>query len=364
VLKKQIICPISLPPPTQTCPTQCLILFSVYLQLEEKSIELEGTRARVRVLERLQQKASQDNATLLPPEASTNTILPLLALPMPADDNIHHSSSTESAHDHTVGVHSEDGTSDQGEVKKNPELQQMSPRRRPSKIPLPGTKSSCAPKPPSGKSASAPSRNRGSPPLKSRTDSNSSLSGKSTIRESSWKNRSESNPSLTSGGKHRESPNGGRKTSFLGRNNSRDSLNCCSKSRDYFTTSAGKTRGGDSLTGKKSSGDSISSSVSKGRTDAHSHQNSFSSNVSGSNKRESISSAKGKDSSSSIGRKGLHHQTSASTRMGRGGSNNSHINQRIGNSNLNEQGDQNSKVRPTKLSFWSNWLKILDNGPS
>jgi hypothetical protein len=106
--------------------------------------------------------------------------------------------------------------------------------------------------------------------------------------------------------------------------------------------------------------------VSKGRTDTHSHQNSFSSNVSGSNKRESVSSAKGKDSSfsSSIGRKGLHHQTSVSTRMSRGGSNNSNINQRIGNSNLNEQGDQNSKVRPSKLSFWSNWLKILDNGPS
>lgn len=335
-------------------------------QLEEKSIELEGTRARVRVLERLQQKASQGAATLLPPEASSNTILPLLALPMPADDNMHHSSSTESAHDHTMGVQSEDGTSDQGEVKKTPELQQMSPRRRPSKIPLPGTKSVCAPKPPSGKSASVSSRNRGSPPLKSRTDSNSSLSGKSTFRESSWKNRSESNSSLTGGGKNRESPNGGRNSSLLGRNNSRDSLNSCSKSRDSFTTSIGKTRGGDSLTGKKSVGDSISSSVSKGRTDTHSRQNSFSSNVSGSNRRESVSSAKGKDSSfsSSIGRKGLHHQTSASTRMGRGGSNNSNINQRIGNSNLNEQGDQNSKVRPTKLSFWSNWLKILDNGPS
>ncbi|PNF37785.1 hypothetical protein B7P43_G10753 [Cryptotermes secundus] len=314
-------------------------------QLEEKNIELEGTRAQVRVLERLQQKASEDTATVFPLEATTNPVLPLLALPMAVDDNIHHSSSTESAHDHTIGVQSEEGTSDQGEAKKTSETQQMSPRRRPSKIPLPGTKSICAPKPPSGKSASASSRNKGSPSLKSRTDSNSSLSGKNTVRESSWKNKSENNSSLTGGVKSRESPSGGRTSSLLGRNNSRDSLNSCSKGRDSFTTLTGKARGCDSLSGKKSSGDSISSSVSKGRVETPSHQSSFSSNVSGSNKRESISGGKGKDASfsSSTGRKGHHHQTPASTRMGRGGSNNSSINQRIGNSILNEQGDQNSK---------------------
>jgi hypothetical protein len=110
----------------------------------------------------------------------------------------------------------------------------------------------------------------------------------------------------------------------------------------------------------------MSSSVSKGRADTPSHQSSYSSNVSVSNRRESISSGKAKDTSfsSSVGRKGLHHQTPATTRMSRGGSNNSSVNQQIGNGNLNEHGDQNSKVRSTKLSFWSNWLKILDNGPS
>ncbi|PSN42824.1 hypothetical protein C0J52_12683 [Blattella germanica] len=339
-------------------------------QLEEKSIELEGTRAQVRVLERLQQKSTQDITTILPPilppEATMNPILPLLALPMPNEDNIHHSSSTESAHDHTVEMQSEEVTSDHGETKKTPQSQQMSPRRRPSKIPLPGTKSYCAPKPPSGKSISITNRSRGSPSLKSRTDSNSSLSSKLTTRESSWKNRSDSNSSLSGGGKSRESPSGGRNSSLSGKNNSRDSLNSGSKSRDSITQPSAKTRG-DSLSGRKSSGDSISSSVSKGRADTPTHQNSFSSNVSGSNRRESLSSAKGKDASSfssASGRKGLHHQNSTSARAGRGGSNNSSINQRIGNSNLNEQSDQNSKVRPTKLSFWSNWLKILDNGPS
>ncbi|XP_021922071.1 uncharacterized protein LOC110830935 isoform X3 [Zootermopsis nevadensis] len=314
-------------------------------QLEEKSIELEGTRARVRVLERLQQKAAtQDTAGVVSPEATVNSILPLLALPMHADDNIHHSSSTESAHDHTMGIQSKEGSSDQGDVKKMPQLQQMSPRRRPSKIPLPGTKSLCAPKPPSGRSTSVSSRNRGSPSLKSRTDSNSSLSGKNTTRESSWKNRNESSSSLTGGGKSRESPSGGRNSSLLGRNNSRDSLNSGSKSRESYT-STGKARGGDSLSGKKSNGDSVSSSVSKGRADTPSHQSSYSSNVSVSNRRESISSGKGKDTSftSSVGCKGLHHQTPAVTRLGRGGSNNSGVNQRIGNGCLNERGDQSSK---------------------
>lgn len=344
---------------------QYLNLFSASLQLEEKNIELEGTRARVRLLERLQQRSSENTATVLPLEVTANPILPLLALPMPVDDNLHHSSSTESAHDHTVGAESEEGTGDQGETKKASETQQMSPRRRPSKIPLPGTKSICTPKPPSGKSVSASSRNKGSPSPKRRMDSNSP-SGRNNVRESSWKNKSENNSSLSGGGRSRESPSGGRNASLLGRNNSRESLNSCSKGRDSFTISTGRVRGCESLSGKKSNGDSISSSVSKGRTDTPSHQSSFSSNVSGSNKRESVSSGKGKDASfsSSIGRKGLHHQNPASTRMGRGGSNNSSVNQRIGNSNLNEQGDQNSKVRPTKLSFWSNWLKILDNGPS
>ncbi|XP_069698228.1 serine-rich adhesin for platelets isoform X3 [Periplaneta americana] len=321
-------------------------------QLEEKSIELEGTRARVRVLERLQQKTSKEPTTnlppVLPPDVSTNPILPLLALPMPADDNTHHSSSTESAHDHTVGM-----SSDQGDAKKASQSQQMSPRRRPSKIPLPGTKSYCAPKPPSGKSASISNRSRGSPSLRSRTDSHSSLSGKNAPRESSWKNRSDSNSSLSGGGKSRESPCGGRNSSLSGRNNSRDSLNSGSKSRDSFTASTAKVRNGDSLSGKKSNGDSISSSVGKGRADTPSHQSSFSSNVSGNNRRESLSSGKAKDSSSfssSAGRKGLHHQTSVSTRVGRGGSNNSSINHRIGNSNFSEQGEQNSKESGTSIT--------------
>ncbi|XP_046667222.1 uncharacterized protein LOC124358976 isoform X2 [Homalodisca vitripennis] len=105
-------------------------------QLEEKSIELEGTRARVRLLERLQAaKLSGElthSHTLPPPshESPPAPLLPRLALPppLPATD---HSSSTESAHHDDIN----------------------SPRRRPpSKIPL---KSYTAPKPPSGKPVAA-----------------------------------------------------------------------------------------------------------------------------------------------------------------------------------------------------------------
>lgn len=119
-------------------------------QLEEKSIELEGTRARVRLLERLQSaKMSADlsenvmthSHTLLPPshESTPNPILPHLTLPITQQTNeenaIHHSSSTESAHNEEI---MNDKRSD-------------SPRKRPpSRIPL---KSYTAPKPPSGRPA-------------------------------------------------------------------------------------------------------------------------------------------------------------------------------------------------------------------
>ncbi|XP_054285121.1 uncharacterized protein LOC129001726 isoform X2 [Macrosteles quadrilineatus] len=97
-------------------------------QLEEKSIELEGTRARVRLLERLQAaKLCGDlthSHTLPPPshESPPAPLLPRMTLPLPPPQD--NSSSTESAH-------------------------HDSPRKRPpSKIPL---KSYTAPKPPSGK---------------------------------------------------------------------------------------------------------------------------------------------------------------------------------------------------------------------
>ncbi|KAI4475952.1 hypothetical protein M0802_014969 [Mischocyttarus mexicanus] len=91
-------------------------------QLEERNIELEGTRARVRVLERLQQRAP----TEAEPEAENEQ-------PRCEQSGLEPGSSTESARDHHQAV----------EVKP-------SPRRRPSRIPLPGsTGKPTAPRPPS-----------------------------------------------------------------------------------------------------------------------------------------------------------------------------------------------------------------------
>ncbi|GLH13860.1 Uncharacterized protein GBIM_18345, partial [Gryllus bimaculatus] len=288
-------------------------------RLEEKSIELEGTRARVRVLERLQQKTAPPleinmEPPMLPPDATTNPIIPLLALPMPVEENIHHSSSTESAHDHVVGPQSSE-TTDQGETKR--ETQQQTPKKRPSKIPLPGMKTHISPKPPSGKLAST--KRKDSPSGRGKLE-NTSLSGRN-MRDASWKNRSDSVSSL--GGKNRESPSGQRSSSLSARHNSRESLSG-NKSRDSLSA---KSRS-DSLNSKKYNSDSMSSN----RTRDATSQNSLSSNSS--NKKDSISS-KGKEVpySSPGSRKG-HHQMAA-RRVS---------NASINRSNLIDQSDQNSKV--------------------
>ncbi|XP_045466053.1 uncharacterized protein LOC123674926 isoform X3 [Harmonia axyridis] len=124
-------------------------------QLEDKSIELEGTRAQVRVLEQLQKGCPHDGPDVIPSStlsSSTPTRGEILSAsmknmsPIPMTLQIDHSSSTESAHDQT---------------ESNKRTMEGS-RRKPSKIPL---KSYTAPKPPGrGKShSSARSRSGDSP---------------------------------------------------------------------------------------------------------------------------------------------------------------------------------------------------------
>lgn len=108
------------------------------MQLEEKSIELEGTRARVRLLERLQAAKLCGELTAtehfthshtLPPPSHESTPTPLLPrLTLPLTHTLPDHSSTESAHN--------------DETKESPR------KRPPSKIPL---KSYNAPKPPLSK---------------------------------------------------------------------------------------------------------------------------------------------------------------------------------------------------------------------
>lgn len=198
----------------------------MFFQLEDRNIELEGTRARVRLLEQLQLNKPLDqspdiipiglesNLEFRPPSRSEITTASMKAMsPLPLNLQMDHSSSTESAHDQSEQNRKSDH------------------RRRPSKIPLPGMKSYAAPKPPVGKQSPGSgtrSRSGGSP---GRPNSSQSWRSKSeTVNSFSG---SKSNTSLSGGNKSR---NG----SLTTVKSNKDSL----KTRDSLT---GKLRSNDSL---------------------------------------------------------------------------------------------------------------------
>ncbi|XP_037050945.1 DEP domain-containing protein DDB_G0279099 isoform X3 [Bradysia coprophila] len=132
-------------------------------QLEERNIELEGTKAQMRVLESKHQhksdycSSSRDSTQLIQSQVSTPSMKAMIPLIMDEQHHYHNSSSTESAQDQTECEH------------RNPET----PRKRPpSKIPLPGTKGYLAPKPPTGRN-SITTRNSPSGPPSNRSLSKS-----------------------------------------------------------------------------------------------------------------------------------------------------------------------------------------------
>ncbi|KAG5670202.1 hypothetical protein PVAND_000480 [Polypedilum vanderplanki] len=156
-------------------------------QVEERNIELEGTRAQIRVMEsklnanrfdgspehQSTARLSRDGVTVMHTSTpnnrmvqSTNTIsTPSMKamIPLAMDDIFQHSSSTESAHDQ------------QENLSKCPETPK---RTKPSKIPLPGstkTAVNVSTKPPSGRATSA-----GPPSNRSLTKSTSSLFNKTS----------------------------------------------------------------------------------------------------------------------------------------------------------------------------------------
>jgi predicted nuclease with TOPRIM domain len=136
-------------------------------QLEDKNIELEGTRARVRMLEQLQKSVTNTSPDVIPDHPLSRSEITTASMkamsPLPLNLQMDHSSSTESAHDQA----------------ENNRKSTDSAKRRPSKIPL---KSYTAPKPPGGKHSPAPGAR--------------SRSGESPGRPhsaQSWRNRSEGN---------------------------------------------------------------------------------------------------------------------------------------------------------------------------
>ncbi|XP_033350295.1 uncharacterized protein DDB_G0284459 isoform X3 [Bombus vosnesenskii] len=195
-------------------------------QLEERNIELEGTRARVRVLERLQQRPP----TEIDPEADGDQ-------PRCEQNGLEPGSSTESARDHHQAV----------EVKP-------SPRRRPSRIPLPGaTTKAAAPRPPShGRNDSKESlKSLTRPPRDSSRDSHG---GKSLSKARDSNRDSLGNKSLTkNSNNNNNNGTGGGNNNGTGnsKETNRESLNRSlprnNSSRDSLNKSSSLSRARDSL---------------------------------------------------------------------------------------------------------------------
>ncbi|XP_076390143.1 javelin-like isoform X1 [Megachile rotundata] len=192
-------------------------------QLEERNIELEGTRARVRVLERLQQRPPTEGD----PEVDTEQ-------PRCEQSGLEPGSSTESARDHHQAV----------EVKP-------SPRRRPSRIPLPGaTAKSTAPRPPShGRNDSKESlKSLTRPPRDSSRDSHG---GKSLSKARDSNRDSLNNKSLTKSSNSSNNGGGNNNGNGNSKETNRESLNRSlprnNSSRDSLNKSSSLSRARDSL---------------------------------------------------------------------------------------------------------------------
>lgn len=291
-------------------------------QLEERSIELEGTRARVRVLEKFHQ-------------ATLRTDSPVQLKPMlqniPIGDEIsnqQHSSSTESAHD-TEGQRAPTTTPAASPTSSHIVLPKapVSPRRRPSKIPL--VKSYCAPKPPGNKSSQDGASNStgtsisstGRDTLKRRKAGSSPASRGTSIPDGtalSWRQRRDSSPSIGPGGRSRDSlsSNGvGRSSSASVHHGSRESLG---GPRSRSTPAKND--------GALSKNPSLASSSSLNRREL-------------TKSRDSVHSSPG-------GRK-FH-----SSQVRRSNISNSSVSR----TNLSET--EQSKARSTRLFSWGNWWKI------
>lgn len=172
--------------------------------MEEKSIELEGARAQLRVIESKSITKSEYGSPEHMTSRSTMVLHPMTPsqtslfrdvsqvistpsmkamIPLAMDDAalLHHSSSTESAQDN---------------AELNRAQYPETPKRRPSKIPLAGQKTYVAPKPPSGKVIQQV-KSSGPPSNRSLSKSTGSLtvkySGPSSItKQSPSPNRSDS----------------------------------------------------------------------------------------------------------------------------------------------------------------------------
>lgn len=273
---------------------------------------MEGTRARVRVLERLQQRPPTENE----PEADSEQ-------PRCEQSGLEPGSSTESARDHHQPV----------EIKP-------SPRRRPSRIPLLGSVS--------GKTTSTSAI----------TTTNATIA--TTPPRPSGHGRNDSRESLKSltrppRDSSRDSHSGGKSLSKP-RDSSRDSLGNRSLSRS--SGNGGTNNGGSNFSGSSNgNGGSCNketnreSSLNRSLPRNNSSRDSL-------NKSSSLSRARDSLESNNFGTSSP--TGAAPPRRPPAPARRSHSMARAATSVDNEHG----KVRPVKQSFWSSWLKSpLSNGP-
>lgn len=256
------------------------------MQLEEKTIELEGSRAQVRLLEsggrRIGSGAPRSMRALQP-----------LPLHLQLDEDI------------------------ETEADVEPETNCITdtPRRKPSKIPLPPSKqptSGLVPKPPTGRTKDSPSYRSRSGDSIGRPGSAQSWRNKSDINSLSG---SKSGNSISS----TKSPGGGRNSSFITlKTSNKESLSRC---RDFKHSK-------DSLTGRVRNNDSLS----RIRDSNLSNSNSVLSNTSKKELSGSVTPSSSKKSSVPVRRA----SSGSSVRTG----------------------NSNSKVRTTKTFTWSHFFGL------
>jgi len=286
----------------------------ILFQLEERNIELEGTRARVRVLERLQQRPPTETE----PEADSEQ-------PRCEQSGLEPGSSTESARDHHQPM----------EIKP-------SPRRRPSRIPLPG--STCG-KTTSSTIANATVITSSRPSSHGRNDSRESLKSLTRpLRDSS-----------------RDSHGGGKSLSKP-RDSNRDSLGSRSLSRNGASNSNSNASGGGGGGGSGGGGKETN------RESSLNNRSLPRNNSSRDSLNKSSSLSRARDSLESNNNLGASSPATGTTTANVGPprrppapARRSHSLARAATS---VDASENGKVRPVKQFFWSSWLKSpLSNGP-
>lgn len=150
--------------------------------MEERNIELEGTKAQLRVLSSKSTKSEFLQDTFGSPIILSQVSTPSMKAmtPLALDELQNNSSSTESAHDNA----------------ERDSVRGTTSKYRPSKIPLPGSKSYLAPKPPTGRNFVNFRSPSGPPSNKSLNKSTSSLNSRYDASNSMQKNTTSTSPNL------------------------------------------------------------------------------------------------------------------------------------------------------------------------